>query len=623
MDDKLNKKLDEDAIGYTGFGGGPRRNSWYTPTGRLARFFSKFFATKAQPYVVGEFEDEDNENTPKRKPHPLAGDAVVNANTLTPDSPEGGGLSQRGPIPQLTELEVERRRRYTEYEGMDDTPEVAAAFDVYADDSTQTDTQDNRWIIDTENPLVKKEIEDLFDKIKLERYYWDVARNTVKYGDCFTESIVNLENPTAGIQRVKILNPNFIYRVENEYGYLTDFLQEIPQKNDWASYGFASQSMKGKQFIALDRNQITHFRLHTSDPAFYPYGKSVGANARQVHRSLRLMEDAMVIYRLSRAPERRIFYLDVGNLPTSKAMAYVEETMKRFKKEKFYDNTRNQIDSRYNPLSADEDFFFPVKKGSMTKVEPLPGAQNLGEVDDVKYFRDKLLAILKVPKDFIVEKDKSPERKANLAQLDVKFAKVITRVQKCIEIGIESIAKRHLQLKGYPRNLIDALRIKLPSPSDMFEKRRLDLETQKAGVIAAIQGLQLFSKKKIYRDYYGMNDMEIEEVEKELEEEMQDMAQQQMAMGGAPMGGAPMGGAPMGGEMGGVPEPSMSNPAEFSPAGDSRENKPPTQENSEIDSLTKLRKKLILENQEDQVDNTKKIEIITRRITRIKAKLGK
>tara|TARA_R110000824_G_scaffold62437_5_gene165382 strand:- start:8315 stop:10186 length:1872 start_codon:yes stop_codon:yes gene_type:complete len=614
------KKLDEDAIGFTGFGGGPRRNTWYSPTGRMARFFSKFFATKAQPYVVGEFEDEDPEVSKKRKPHPLAGDTVSNVDVLAPDRNSGGGALVRGSLPQMTQLEVERRRRYTEFENMDDYPEIAAAFDIYADDSTQRDTKDRRWVIKSDDDLVKDELEKLFSNIKFDRYYWDIVRNTVKYGDCFTESIVNLENPKAGIQRIKILNPNYLYRVENEYGYLTDFLQEIPQKNDWAAYGFGADGMKGKQYITLDRNQISHFRLHTSDPTFYPYGKSIAANARQIHRSLKLMEDAMLIYRLSRAPERRIFYIDVGNLPTSKAMAHIEETMKRFKKEKFYNSNTHQIDSRYNPLSADEDFFFPMKKGSSTKVDTLQGAQNLGEVDDVKYFRDKLLSILKIPKDFIVEKDQAPERKANLAQLDVKFAKVITRVQRCIEIGMESIAKRHLQIKGFPRSLIDDMRIELPVPSDMFEKRRLDLEMQKAGVVSQVLALQLFSKKHIYKDFYDMTDKEIEKTEKEVEEDIEKQMEQQMqagmmdpAMGGG-MPPPPMGGGmapPMGGEA-----PVEGGP-EF--GGEPMENKPPT-ESTEVDTLMKLRQKLIIESTEGGVPSDT-IGILTRRIARIKAKL--
>ena len=128
---------------------------------------------------------------------------------------------------------------------------------------------------------------------------------------------------------------------------------------------------------------------------------------------------------------------------------FIERLKEKFKKEKFFDANKGQIDARYNPLSADEDFFVPSRGGNGTKIETLPGAQNLGEVDDVKYFRDKLLASLKIPKDYIVEKEQSPERKANLSQLDVKFARTVSRIQHSIEVGLESIAKRHLKIKGF------------------------------------------------------------------------------------------------------------------------------------------------------------------------------
>ena len=326
------------------------------------------------------------------------------------------------------------------------------------------------------------------------------------------------------------------------------------------------------KFINLDKNQLIHFRLFTSDPAYYPYGKSIAAPAMRVFRSLRLAEDAMLVYRLSRAPERRIFYVDVGNLPTSKAEVFMERLKEKFKKEKFYNANTGNIDARYNPLSADEDFFVPHRNNKGTKIETLPGAQNLGEIEDVRYFRDKLLAALKVPKDYIVEKDKSPERKANLSQLDAKFARVITRVQKTIEVGLELLARRHLLLKGVEESYFKTLKVSLPDPSDIFANRRLELENTKAMVTQAVVQTGLFSKKYIYKNFYDMTDGEIEEVEKQLEEEQTKAAEQQMQ--GAPGGGAGIGpgtgvappGAPSVGGAGGAPAPGMGGPGMEAPA---------------------------------------------------------
>ena len=274
----------------------PFSGSWFFPTGRLGRWFARFFPSKFQTWQRLEGE-------PGQTPmHPLAGDTVVNRDVITGDG-YGMGVIRGARSPVLPELELNRRNRYREYEMMDEYAEVGAAFDIYADDSSQTDTRNRRWRIISENELVVKEVEKLFETIKLERYIWDIIRNVVKYGDNFMEMILDMNNPKAGIQRVKILNPMYILRKENEYGYLTDFLQEIPKKNDWEAFGGQGAAYGGAEYITLAKEQIVHFRLHTSDPTFYPYGKSIAALAVRIFRSLKLMEDAMLIYRLQRAPE--------------------------------------------------------------------------------------------------------------------------------------------------------------------------------------------------------------------------------------------------------------------------------------------------------------------------------
>jgi hypothetical protein len=331
----------------------------------------------------------------------------------------------------------------------------------------------------------------------------------------------------AGIRKIKILNPYYIMRIEDKFGYLKTFIQEIPQQNSNSGDWHTSKST----YLELDKNQIIHFRLHSSDPKYYPYGKSILAGAIRVYRSLKLMEDAMLVYRLSRAPERRIFYVDVGNLPASKAEAFLENMKTKFKKEKFH--TNNRVDGRYNPLAVDEDFFVPVRGNQGTKIDTLPGAQNLGEVDDVKYFRDKLLATLKIPKDYIVEYDKSPERKANLSQLDVKFARVIQRVQDSVAQGFAEIARRHLNMVGFPKSVIKNLKIQLPDPSDVFIKRKLEIDEAKARVVQAVVGTGLFPTSHIYKEFYDMTETEIEILKEELQKEQQEQAEQestQMAM---------------------------------------------------------------------------------------------
>ena len=552
-----------------------------TPIGRVGRFFAKFFSrgryqdpTKENP-LRDPASKPDNKEQAKRPPKPLHGDAISQRDVI-----KGSVLVyDKSHYPILPQVEYDRKRRYKEYEDMDGYPEIGSAFDVYADDCSQENLDGSKWDIITDDEVIKDEITNLFETIELDRYLWDITRNTVKYGDNFLELIVDLDDIKKGIQRIKILNPNFIYRVEDEFGYLESFFQEIPKGIDWTTYGGVGNQLEDEQIISLDPGQIVHFRLFTNDPSHLPYGKSIASGARSVYKSLKMMEDAMLIYRLARAPERRIFYIDTGSLPTTKAQTHLQEQMNRFKKTKMFDRTTGNIAESFNPLAVDEDFYIAVNgKGSATKIETLPGADNLGDVDDVKYFRDKLLAALKIPKDYIVEKDQAPDRKANLSQLDVKFARVINRIQKEIEIGLEAIAHRHLMIKGFPLNRVQKVKIKLPAPSDMARKRQLDLDEQKARVVSAVKMLGIFPIEKIYKEYYQLNDTQIEKIKNQLKQEQQDPVFQAMNMAGGM--GAPGMGAP--GMAGG--EPGMEEGS-----GESAENAPPTQnEETDLNDLENL-----------------------------------
>jgi hypothetical protein len=588
-------KLDESA-GYTQFNPGRGSisswfGSWYYPVGRTGKFFAKFLSGRKDPLASADGMSQVQVVDPL--PHPLQGDTLLRTTPLGIVSPSK--LTQMVPI---NEEELERKRRYQEFEDMDDYPEVGAAFDIYADDSTQDNLDGSKWQIDTDDQLMKDEVLNLLEDINLRTFLWDITRNTVKYGDCFVEIVVDVDNISRGVQKIKILDPNYIYRIENQYGVLTDFLQEIPLQQDHTIMGKTGPSTTNKVVMPLDKNQIVHFRLFTSDPSYYPYGKSIAGSARSVYKSLKMMEDAMLIYRLARAPERRIFYIDTGSLPASKAQMYLEEQKSKFKKEKYFNRQTGEIDARFNPLAQDEDFFVAVNgKGSGTKIDTLKGAENLGEVDDVKYFRDKLLATLKIPKDYIVEKDQSPERKANLSQLDVKFARVIVRVQQCIQLGLETIVKRHLLVKGFPAISVSKLKIKLPEPSDMSAKRQLDIDEQKARVVQAVKGLNIFPLDYIYKTYYQMNEQEIDELISKMEEESQDPIKGAIAAGMPPgqasmMGGMP--GAPPG--AGGMGAPPMAGPGPMEAGGqEPAENTPPTEAPQESVDYKKLKNLMIQE----------------------------
>ena len=484
-------------------------------TGKSSGFFGKFFSTRGRK--------------PKRGGR-LSGD-TIKATDIFSDLP-GIGIS-KGMV-HLPQIEYDKKKRYTDYEKMDEYPEIGAALDIYADDGTQKHLNGDILHVDSASEAIKIEIDNFIRTTNLRRYIWDIFRNVAKYGDCFIENIVDLNNTSAGIQRIKILNPNYITRVENEYGYLQKFMQEVPDVRSGGGMQDAGANTNGSgKFLDLNKDQISHFRIHTSDPNFYPYGKSIVFPAINAWRSLKLMEDAMLIYRLARAPERRVFYVDTGNLPTSKVEMFMERLKQKFKKEKFFDPTT------------------------------LPGAQNLGETDDVKYFRDKLLAALKVPQDFIVEKEQSPERKSNLSQLDIKFSRAVGRLQREVESSLDLMVKRHLTLRGFDRNLIKLVEVTLCPPSDLQEKRRLELDEMKTRVVQAVKGLELFPDDYIYEHYFQMNENEIKEIKdtmKELADEAMEAEMEQQAAMAPPQPGSELGGAEMGGEeAGGVPpeEPPM------------------------------------------------------------------
>jgi hypothetical protein len=537
-----NKKMINEA-GETSFGG-PILGSgnWFTPLGSAGRWFAKFFATSAKPYISLQGQDQK-----AYEKAPQAGDTYTSIDTVkikTAQVYDGPELVVRTVL--IPEYERSRKERYRQFESMDEYPEISSAFDLYADDSTQRNIQGKRWVIKSSSQIVKDEVERLFKTVDLERYYWDIIRNMVKFGDCFVEIIVDENNPKSGVQRIKILNPNFIIRVENMYGYLTAFLQEIPKTIDWSAFGSQSDSMARNNYITLDKNQILHFRLHTSDPRFYPYGRGVAGGVIRAFRSLKLMEDAMLVYRLSRAPERRVFYINTGNIPSHRVATFVDQMKQKLRKEKFFNTSTGNIDERFNPLSVDEDLFIPHRGDKETRVDVLPGAQNLGDIDDVKYFLDKVLGGMKVPRDYIVEsKDKGAERKANLSQLDVKFGRTVMRVQHQFTFGLQALIRRHLKIKGFPQSLINELRVEMPDPSDMYTKRKLEIDEAKTRVVTAVLGSGLFSKETVYREYYEMStdeigkelklleDQEAKEMQKQQDQAMQQQMMQQQMMGAA------------------------------------------------------------------------------------------
>jgi hypothetical protein len=226
------------------------------------------------------------------------------------------------------------------------------------------------------------------------------------------------------------------------------------------------------------------------------------------------MEDAMVPYRLARAPERRVFYVDVGQLPPFKVDSLIDRMKDQFRKRKVAMGSGsgvNQVDERWQPPAVDEDYWLPLRPGSNTRIETLPGAQNLGEVDDALYFRNKLFVSLNFPKSYFSGEDVNATRMTLSAQ-DVKFARMIERLQSSYEDGLYDIADRHLYLRGFPQELYRDLKIKMTPPSDWRELSRAEVVNSRLNVATQLKTANLMSDYDIYTQWLQYNEQDTTEM---------------------------------------------------------------------------------------------------------------
>lgn len=373
----------------------------------------------------------------------------------------------------------------------------------------QKDDDGRPFTINVKNEAVKEELEYLmfhrkmlnFDQKKL----WNIAKQLFIMGDFFWEIVIDLDNPKSGIQDLMPLPAESMYRIETTRGKLLEFQQgkEGPDVQAVAKVDVSSATESDLQqstAIRFAPEQIVHVRIGDDRKTFYPYGVSLIEAARGPAHQLRLMEDAMVVYRLTRAPERRVFYIDTHQLPPYKAEAFIERMKDQFKKKKVPGRGASgaaAVEERWHAPAADEDYWIPIRPNANTRVETLPGAQNLGEIDDTVYFRNKLFTALCFPKNYFNNEDTQSTRIALSAQ-DIKFARMIERLQSHIEDAFWDICDRHLKLLGYPEESYDDLQIKLTAPSDWRELTRAEVVTNRLNNASNLKGSMLMSDYDIY-----------------------------------------------------------------------------------------------------------------------------
>ena len=360
--------------------------------------------------------------------------------------------------------------------------------------------------VNVENTEVKEELEYLLFHRKMlnldQKKMWNMAKQLFIYGDFFWEIIIDPENPKAGVLNLMPLPSDSMYRLETTKGRLIEFQQskEGPDTNSLARVQVTSATegdLQQATAIRFAPEQIIHLKIGDDRKTFYPYGVSLMEAARGPAHQLRLMEDAMLVYRLSRAPERRVFYIDVQTLPPYKAEAFIERMKDQFKKKKVparggVQNGASGVEEKWHAPAADEDYWIPIRPNTNTRVETLPGAQNLGEIDDTVYFRNKLFTALNFPKNYFNNEDTQSTR-ISLSAQDIKFARMIERLQSHIEDGFWDICDRHLRLLGYPEESYEDLTIKMTAPSDWRELTRAEVVTNRLNNAANLKGSQLLS----------------------------------------------------------------------------------------------------------------------------------
>lgn len=388
----------------------------------------------------------------------------------------------------------------------------------------QKDEYGNVLKIQTENDDVKKEVEFLLmsrQMLNFNKRVWADFKSLLLYGDLFYELITDLDAPNDGILKIQRLPPESIYRIETTKGKVIEF-QQSKEGPDYQSLVRAPVTVASDQEIQMATairfapEQVVHVRINEDRRQFYPYGSSIVEPARGPAYQLRLMEDSMLTYRLARAPERRVFYIDVGQLPGFKAEAFIERMKDQFRKRKISLNQNgfsgsSSVEERYQPPAVEEDYWIPTRPNSNTKIETLPGAQNLGEIDDAIYFRLKLMTALNFPKNYL-NVDDPAQTKITLSSQDVKFARTVERYQSSLEDGLFEIAQRHLHMRGFPPETYDDLKITMTPPSEWRELSRAEIVNNRIQNVTSLKSAGLISDYDLLRTWMRYTEEETKDM---------------------------------------------------------------------------------------------------------------
>lgn len=457
-----------------------------------------------------------------------------------------------------------RKNWYATFQEMSSSNFIHRALQVVCDDACQKNTEGNTVGIVSDNEENKTILSELFHKrLNLNKELWSIFYETVKLGDNFYEIIPDsYEKPTM-IAKIRYLEPHKVNRIEVNnklafYTYTTEINDEVTkQKTSEIQY-------------RLQPWQVVHFKIEDKD--FYPYGGSLLKSGVRTYRRLSMLEDAILVYRLARTPERRVFKIGVGNLSSIEANRFVQRVRDNYRTSQIIDS-EGKINRKAASLSITQDIFIPVREGeSGTNVETLSGGQGLNTIEDLKFFRDEILLTLNIPPDYLGVQQDGGGSRGSLAVLDSKFARFVERIQYYIEEGLTKIAFIELFFAGKKKEELQDFKLELTPPSNIKEIIDLEFINQKMNLIQSMISLNIFPTKYILKNVLRLSNKEINDIMlfKELEEQKKAQA------GGAAMGGdmgmpmsagmsdvggmpADMSGIPMDPQMPQAPQPEAEN----------------------------------------------------------------
>jgi len=398
-----------------------------------------------------------------------------------------------------------RRELFRDYDAMDNDPIISSALDIYADECTLKNEFGEVVQIKTQNEKVKEVLENLFyDILNIEFNLWSWTRNMVKYGDFF---LVQEIQEGVGIINVKPLPVYETERLEN-----TD-----PNNANYVKFN-VNHDPNGKG--EYENYEVVHFRL-LSDTNFLPYGKAMIENGRRIWKQVSLMEDAMLIHRIMRAPDKRVFKIDIGNIPPQEVDNYMQKIINKMKKTPFVDKKTGDYNLKYNIQNLTEDFFLPVRGGdSGTEIDSLGGLEYTA-IDDIDYLKNKLFAALKIPKAYLGY-DENVNGKATLAAEDVRFARTIERIQRTLISELTKIAVTHLAAQGFEGKEMVDFELDLVNPSTIYEQEKVNLWSEKVRLVSDITQLNMISKEWAYKNIFNMSTDEIDYQKTQMINDLKD-----------------------------------------------------------------------------------------------------